>query len=41
VAARSLLDLDIKALLKRLEEVSKMKLPERVIEVSLVREFCT
>jgi hypothetical protein len=37
VAARSLLDLDVKALLKRLEEVSRVKLPESVIEVSLVR----
>ena len=37
MVVRSLLDLDVKALLEKLEELSGVKLPGRVIKVSLVR----
>ena len=36
-ASRTLLDIDIKSLLRRLEEASGTRLPKDVIEVSLVR----
>jgi hypothetical protein len=36
-ASRTLLDIDLRSLLRRLEEASRMKFPKEVVEASLVR----